>query len=247
MSNTLFWITIILLIVILALIVWLLFTGGGSVEIVKQKLDQPCKQTSDCNTGLVCDINDQSGKGVCKVASGGVCSANTECAEGLECKNGVCMVKGGDLNEPCPCNKGFTCINKVCKAVNGEPCKQDSDCADGRCCGGVCLAYDYPSCGSSDCSDYSNSNSNSKYDYECTSFTDSKYNKKNNKHSKDRYDDISFSSEDDSHYSYCRSIISGKDSDCNCSSMLNKSNNINNNKSSSSLRYSTYTLSNSLY
>lgn len=242
MSNTLFWITVILLIVVLALIVWLLFTGK-STEIIKQKLNQPCKQTSDCNTGLVCDVN-QNGSGVCKVASGGVCSVDTECAEGLECNNGICMAKGGDLNEPCPCNKGFTCINKVCKAVNGEPCRQDSDCADGRCCGGVCLAYDHPSCGSSDCSGYSDS----KYDSDCTSFTDSKYSKshhnKHNKHKhrKHSYDDISFS-DDDSHYSYCRSVSSGKESDCNCSSR-NKSNN---NKSSSSLRYSTYTVSNSLY
>ena len=55
------------------------------------------------------------------------------------------MAKGGNLNQPCPCNKGFTCVNNVCKAVNGEPCRSDSDCADGRCCGGVCMIYDYKS------------------------------------------------------------------------------------------------------
>ena len=229
MSSTLFWITIILLVLILALVIWLLFTGNGSTEPTKKKLNQSCAQTSHYNTGLVCDISKDS-SGVCKVPSGGVCTVDSECAEGLECNDGVCMAKGGDLNEPCPCNEGFTCIDKVCKAINGEPCRHDSDCADGRCCGGVCLySGNYKtssSCGSSECSRYS------KYTKDCSEYTSYKHNHGKYKKSKS-YDDISFS-DDDSHYSYCKSLSSGRSSDCTCSS-------------DNSRKYSSYTVSSSLY
>lgn len=136
MSSTLFWVNIVLLVIIIALIIWLLARGSQAGCKEGQKINQSCTQNSDCNTGLVCD--QLLGGAVCKVPSGGVCETNTECSTNLTCQNGVCMGKGGGLNDPCPCGEGLTCVNNVCKRKIGGTCVVNADCADGVCKNNVC-------------------------------------------------------------------------------------------------------------
>ncbi len=151
MNSALFWVNIILLVIIIALIIWLLARGSGATTLEKQKVNQSCTQTSDCNTGLVCSVTPGTG-GVCKVASGGVCSDTAECGTGLTCQKGVCLGKGGSLNDPCPCGEGLTCVNNVCKVKVGGPCTDNTDCANDICQENVCVVSDAtllanPTCG----------------------------------------------------------------------------------------------------
>ena len=136
--KTIYWISISIIVIIIVIIIWLLIRGGGSICDLNGQLNDSCSENGDCNSGLVC-TNLLGGSGVCKVASGGVCLTTSECGIGLTCQNGVCLGKGGVLNDPCPCSEGFTCINNVCKVATGEVCMLDSDCASGNCVNGVCL------------------------------------------------------------------------------------------------------------
>lgn len=131
MNSTLVWLIILVVIIIIILIIWAVSTRSTCPE--KQKLNQPCQQTSDCNNGLICVKLIGGTTGVCKVAMGGVCATNSECATGLTCRNGICMATGGGLNSPCPCGEGFTCVNNVCKVKVGGTCTADSQCATGVC------------------------------------------------------------------------------------------------------------------
>ena len=110
--NGLYYLAIVVSIVIIIFVIWLLFRGG-SVNIDKQKLNEACNETSDCNPGLICDTGTGT-TGVCKVASGGVCSVNSQCSSGLVCRDGICKPASGGEGEPCPCGEGLSCVNKVC-------------------------------------------------------------------------------------------------------------------------------------
>ena len=134
--NVIFWISIIILVIILVLTIWMLARGSESVCTDKGKLNDKCTQTSDCNSGLVCDITSGSDR-VCKVANGGVCSSTNQCGEDLICKNGICKTKLGGLGDPCPCEHGLTCdtTNKCVKIIDSSDsishCSdEDSDSSD---------------------------------------------------------------------------------------------------------------------
>ncbi len=92
--NGIYWATIIILLVIIALIIWLLGRGRSSMCDNRGKLNAKCSETSDCNSGLVCDKSGKNKEGICKVASGGVCSNSSECSDGLVCRSGICQAGG---------------------------------------------------------------------------------------------------------------------------------------------------------
>ena len=138
MTKMIYWAIIVVLIIMIALIIWLLAKGSGTLCDDRGTLNSSCSENCDCNTGLTCSSLNGT-NGVCKVASGGVCETDVDCGNGLSCQNGVCLGKGGGLNDPCPCGEGYTCVNNVCKIAFGNPCKVDSDCADGNCVNNVCV------------------------------------------------------------------------------------------------------------
>jgi hypothetical protein len=152
-SKNMIWgiISLILLLVIIGLVIWLLVRGNNCVK--KSSLNQTCNTTSDCNSGLVCAAGGGSAVtgvagitgitgpfgNICKVAYGGVCSANSECAAGQVCRNGVCTIAMGTQGKSCPCDIGFTCINNVCRAIVGQPCMTNSDCSTNICENNICM------------------------------------------------------------------------------------------------------------
>lgn len=215
MNSTLFWINIILLVVIIALIIWLLARGSQTECKERAKLNQSCTQNSDCNTGLVCD--QLLGGKVCKVPSGGVCETSTDCSTNLTCQNGVCMAKGGGLNDPCPCGEGLTCVNNVCKRKTGGPCAVNSDCADEICKDNVCAISDPAAfadtnncgeCGMYSCECYRKYDtydySDDEHKYYYSSSDSRSYHKKRRnhkrKHHQKSYSDESYSSESSDYY-----------------------------------------------
>ena len=174
MKSTLFWLNALLLIIALGLIIWLLARGSQAECKEGQKLNQSCDQTSDCNTGLVCEKTQNGITGVCKVPSGGVCATSNDCSLDLKCQNGICMSSGGGVNGPCPCKEGLTCVNNVCKIKIGGKCTQNTDCANGLCVNNICVVTnpDYFVELNSGCSDTSNcSDSSNCPDY--STYTDS--------------------------------------------------------------------------
>jgi len=175
-------ISLILLLVVIGLVIWLLVRGNNCPK--KSALNQPCLTTTDCNSGLVCSsgggsavtgITGATGTvgNICKVAFGGVCFSNSECAAGQVCRNGICTIALGTQGKACPCDVGFTCINNVCRAIVGQPCVNNGDCSTNICENNICVANSggctgfnppsscssYSACSSS--SDSSNSSCNS--------------------------------------------------------------------------------------
>ena len=150
--------------------------GGGSVSNERGKLNDHCTNNGDCNPGLVCSATNGT-TGVCKVAHGGVCSVTTECAADLTCQNGVCLTKAGELNDPCPCGEGYTCVNGICKVKIGGTCSHTSDCADSICCAGVCTLVSNCNnkCNDSSCDCHlsSSSSSDCKIKYSSDSYSSS--------------------------------------------------------------------------
>jgi hypothetical protein len=163
-------VSLILLIVIIALVIWLLVRSDNTAKF--GQLNSPCNNDIDCHGGLVCSAGQGTNASTpststtltktCQVASGGTCSVGTDCAVGYSCINGVCTRSLGSLNGPCPCGVGYTCVNNVCKAVLNHACSADSDCASGMCMNNVCVASSpVGPTGSYDCTSY--------YTSDCTS------------------------------------------------------------------------------
>lgn len=156
-------ISLILLLVVIGLVIWLLVRGNNCPK--KATLNQPCKTTTDCNSGLVCSstigITGATGSvgSVCKVAYGGVCATSSECAPGQTCRNGICSISLGTLGRPCPCDVGFTCVNNVCRAIVGQPCVNNTDCSTGICSNNICVVS------SGGCTGYNPPSSCSSYSY----------------------------------------------------------------------------------
>ena len=166
-------VSLILLLVVMALVIWLLVRGDNSPQ--KGKLNDMCASNIVCNGGLICSLG--SGtlatadgtpvQSICKVATGGVCSSSGDCAAGLTCDTGVCRVALGGMNGSCPCGTGFTCVSNVCKAILGQPCSADSSCASGMCLNNVCVSMEpVGPTGSTGCYSYS-SDCNTSYSSNC--------------------------------------------------------------------------------
>ncbi len=183
--NVIFWISIIILVIILVLTIWMLARGSESVCTDKGKLNDKCTQTSDCNSGLVCDITSGSDR-VCKVANGGVCSSTNQCGEDLICKNGICKTKLGGLGDPCPCEHGLTCdtTNKCVKIIDSSD--SISHCSDSN---SHCSDDD-----SNDSSDNSSDDSDSSSDDDSDHYSD-------DSDSSDVNLDDHYSNSDSDHYS----------------------------------------------
>ena len=147
---------LILLLIIIGLVVWLLLRTGTSPA--KARVNQPCRNTTDCTAGLVCApilgvtgtavVTATTGfSGVCKVPSGGVCMVSADCAAGHNCVNNICTATPTPSNingGPCPCGSGLTCVNNVCRAVNGQVCTTGAQCASGNCQNNICVAQISP-------------------------------------------------------------------------------------------------------
>ncbi len=137
---------LVLLIIVIGLVVWLLVRSGSTNQ--NGRLNQPCGPNNACNVGLVCTPVSGTGAigtlSVCKLASGAVCTASTECTNGLNCVNNVCSATLGRLGQACPCAPGFVCINNVCRAAAGQTCLTDVDCANGSCVNNVCTGLPMP-------------------------------------------------------------------------------------------------------
>jgi len=124
------------IIAIVGLTIWLLVRQGQSVCETKGKLNSPCTENLDCNSGLTCESSSK----ICKVATDGVCETSSDCLSTHRCLNGVCTILLGTLNQPCPCASGFSCVNNVCKAITGQACTNSSDCVSGICEENICKA-----------------------------------------------------------------------------------------------------------
>jgi hypothetical protein len=149
-------IALILLLIIIGLVIWLLVRNSNT-NSNKAGVNQACNTSADCNGGLVCSVINGitgmtgsvggvnvgvvavGGGRVCKVAYGGVCSANTDCASGQSCMNGVCSTTLGTQGKACPCDSGFTCVSNVCRAIVGQACMSNTDCSTGICMNNICM------------------------------------------------------------------------------------------------------------
>ena len=150
-------IALILLLIIIGLVIWLL-VRNANCNPNKSGVGQACNTSADCSGGLVCSVINgitgmtgsvggvnvgvvvAGGGRVCKVAYGGVCSANTDCASGQSCTNGICQVNAGTQGQACPCGVGFTCVNNVCRAIVGQPCTSNVNCSTSICMNNICMA-----------------------------------------------------------------------------------------------------------
>lgn len=88
-----------------------------------------------CGEGVSSNGADASGGG----GGGGLlCSANTPCADGQFCFNGVCAIgcnSNGDCAENQYCDTEFDrlCHNKVVQTCPDTPCNENQTCQDGFC------------------------------------------------------------------------------------------------------------------
>lgn len=99
----------------------------------------PCT-TTPCMSSLVCDPTSF----LCKFGVGVTCSDFSDCVTGLICSGRCATGATGGLNQLCPCDPGFLCIEqfdglRVCKGAGGTTCQSPSDCASGDCLSnGIC-------------------------------------------------------------------------------------------------------------
>lgn len=105
-------------------------------------LAQCATSTSSCQTnqGLSCDPMSY----LCKKTSGQACESASDCVSGLIC-SGVCTPGPyGELNQPCPCNTGYSCDTSqalhVCKGEGGTTCTTNADCLSDDCQSGQCTS-----------------------------------------------------------------------------------------------------------
>lgn len=119
-------------------------------------VDIPCKDP------YVCDGTSFT----CRLPEGFPCDTFFSCTEGLIC-SGICATGPvGGLNELCPCDDNYTCVQQgglmpnICKGASGAPCQFSTDClsntcnyysqTDGICAGG--FPNSYPCFNHDDCS-----------------------------------------------------------------------------------------------
>lgn len=93
---------------------------------------------SSCDTNLVCDGLTYT----CKKIEGQVCQDKYDCTGNLVC-SGICTSGPfGELDQYCPCNAGYTCVERgvkrVCKGQAGTTCSQNENCASNFCQSGAC-------------------------------------------------------------------------------------------------------------
>jgi len=122
-----------------------------------------CDSDSDCQSGLVCGVDNCSGSGFdstddccyrpctggdscctstnkCGVGEGD-CDSDSDCWPGLVCGVDNCSGPGFDSTDDCcyradPCTGGDTCCTPISKCGAGEgDCDSDSDCQPGLVCG----------------------------------------------------------------------------------------------------------------
>ena len=149
-------IVIIILIILLLIgvgigvLIWFLLTG-------KKGLNGKCTSNSNCKTGLVCSMN-QNSQSVCKSNIGSTCTSSTDCLSGGTCDNGSCKLplKSSCTSSTEPvsaCASGLTCNNGMCLTSPGGACSTDSDCMENYGCeNNTCKANVGTSCSSnSDC------------------------------------------------------------------------------------------------
>lgn len=149
------WVVVILALIlgiVVGVVIWLVWRQSRNtppVTTVTRRVDfgSVCDGvTAVCRSGLTCSrASPQDQQGICLRPLGAACNALSECVEEATVCNGVCsqLVTGG-LNEACPCTEPRTqsvIIDGLCfcKGQNGHVCTVDSDCANGRCQGGVCV------------------------------------------------------------------------------------------------------------
>ncbi len=207
-------ISLILLLVVIGLVIWLLVKHSETCP-TKAGVNQPCNSSVDCNGGLVCSVINGitgatgsvggvtvgvaavgTGGRVCKVAYGGICSANTECASGQVCRGGVCTVPLGTQGRACPCDTGFTCMNNVCRAIVGQACTSNTDCSTGNCQNNICFPAGMTGmtgntgswCNSSDSSNSRCHSSRHSYDSSDSRHHDSSYDSRHHNSSYDSRD-----------------------------------------------------------
>jgi len=115
----------------------------------------------ECGTGLKCD----GVSFLCKKIEGEECIIYTDCVSGLIC-SGICATGPiGGLNELCPCNNNYICIEEeegpnICKGLGGVNCETNSDCISNNCNNNICtdgVQLSYPcqnntQCESNNCS-----------------------------------------------------------------------------------------------
>ena len=228
---------LILLLIIIGLVVWLLLRTGTSPA--KARVNQPCRNTTDCTAGLVCaPILGVTGtviatattgfSGVCKVPSGGVCIISTDCVAGQNCVNNICTTSPSNINGgPCPCGSGLTCVNNVCRAVNGQVCTTGAQCASGNCQNNICVAQLSPTgmtghcydttCYTTFCDTSNDTSSNSRKYRRHRRYSDSTNTSKDSrdsysKHSKDSYSTKTSKYSKDSKDSYSKNSRDSNDS-----------------------------------
>ena len=106
-----------------------------------------------CGFGLACVAPDGGGPTCLPLAAGGPCLSGSDgglCLEGEACgPDGGCRAEPGP-GEACdgqlPCLAGG-CVQGRCQPLTaGQPCRQDLDCASGRCGGGGVTAVCGPDC-----------------------------------------------------------------------------------------------------
>lgn len=118
---------------------------GFCVAKTSSKVGTACNDDCPCGDGLICENM------ICKVPIGGNCSTLTECvSDACFCSpikenssTKVCASTLGSSGDPCPCEKGFTCLQDtddngkkihVCKRNTGEPCDVNEDCLSTHVC-----------------------------------------------------------------------------------------------------------------
>jgi Cys-rich repeat protein len=89
--------------------------GAGRICVDQhcQEGFRPCQDSSDCEGGMVCQADGRCGN----------CSLDTDCPEGLLCREGLCTSEECATDEDCP--EGQVCLESACRACD---CQADEDC-----------------------------------------------------------------------------------------------------------------------
>lgn len=148
-SEFLIYLVIILIVVTLIITIIIAFALNRTtpppstfVPVTGEFLAQCATAPTSCqsNLGLTCDGLTY----LCKKVEGQVCESASDCATGLYC-SGLCTSSpNGGLDQPCPCNTGYSCDTTqalhVCKADGGTTCTHNADCISQDCLNGVCTS-----------------------------------------------------------------------------------------------------------
>lgn len=126
-------------------------SDGGAVCARPQPVGAPCELAPELLAPLLRiapDVEKHACEGLCRahrciqpVAEGGDCAWTSECARGLHCGDGHCVIGAtARLGEPCAgedCEEGTRCVQGACRALKtlGASCASDEECL-GRCVSG---------------------------------------------------------------------------------------------------------------